>query len=459
MTNSFEFVGHEFDIAKAKIYFNYSLTLPDNQKISFTETLTLPQSNLDIKNIPTLLLSKVLDNLLLVLGLSYWKLYCPKKIKLPTIVLNPEQADFWNTLYTKGLGEFYYKNKIDFTGLVNFPSSSTNPKPITFPRKNRSLLPFGGGKDSIVSGELLKSAGLEFTPVILGTLQPTQGDSAKLLGIEPLVIGRELDPKLFELNQQPKTFNGHVPISAIYHFVGLLAAVLYDYKYLVFSNEDSANYGNVEYCDKQINHQWSKSSEFENLFQTYVSKFITPDVTAFSLLRPLSELKIAQIFTNYEQYFPIFSSCNTNFKQNISPNHNKEWTKSIRSLGEGWCGECPKCAFVFSMLAAFLPKEKVVSIFGEDLFNSSFLVETYKELLGTKNTKPFDCVGTPEETQTAFYLAYLKKEYGQDVGMQYFVQDVLPNLAHMEQTKNELLSEANPNLLPSDFKEVYSYIK
>src|SRR3989338_591440 len=180
MTNSFEFVGHEFDIAKAKIYFNYSLTLPDNQKISFTETLTLPQSNLDIKNIPTLLLSKVLDNLLLVLGLSYWKLYCPKKIKLPTIVLNPEQADFWNTLYTKGLGEFYYKNKIDFTGLVNFPSSSTNPKPITFPRKNRSLLPFGGGKDSIVSGELLKSAGLEFTPVILGTLQPTQGDSAKL---------------------------------------------------------------------------------------------------------------------------------------------------------------------------------------------------------------------------------------------------------------------------------------
>ena len=68
------------------------------------------------------------------------------------------------------------------------------------------------------------------------------------------------------------------------------------------------------------------------------------------------------------KYFPAFSSCNKNFTIKDK--------QAVR-----WCCDCPKCAFVFAGLAAFLAKEKVIEIFGENLFAKKDLFPLYRELL------------------------------------------------------------------------------
>ncbi len=428
---TFTFKSHKINSASSQILFDYNVLLGD-KSIDFTEKLTFP--NADFSSIPQELLKSLLNNLSLILGISYWKLYCPGEIKIKENFLTKEQAQFWNTVYTKGLGEFFYRNKIDFRGLVNSPYHSNDTYHHSdFSRKDRSLLMLGGGKDSIVSAELLKEKGKDFTAFVVND-HPLQKEIIKLLGVNSIIIKREIDPKLLILNKQQGTYNGHVPVSAIYAFIAFLAGALYDYRQVISSNEKSANYGNLEYLGETVNHQWSKSLEFENLFSEYIKKYITPSISYFSILRPLYEIKITQLFANYPKYFSAFSSCNRNFT-------------IVKTSDKKWCGQCPKCAFIFATLAAFLAKEEVVNIFGKNLFADPSLIDTYKELLGVKDIKPFDCVGTPDEVKLAFYLAHKRGEFNKDIIMQMFEKEVLPKFKNAEQLEKELLSEEVKKIL------------
>ena len=383
----FIFKGHESDLEKREIFFHFGFEGEKN--IDFTEKISF--SPVAFK-IPETLLKSLLDNLMLILGVSYWKAYCPKEIEIKDNFLTREQAEFWNTVYTKGMGEFYYKNKIDFRELINFPYNNKKAKgPTLFPRQNRSLVGIGGGKDSIVAAELLRKSNKQFDLVTSGF--PIQIEIAKMIGGRVINTFRQIDPKLLELNKEKGTYNGHIPISVYYAFLILLMAALFDYKYAVVGNEKSANYGNVEYLGQMINHQWSKSEEFENLFKKYVKKFITPDIEYSSPLRNMTELQVVEGFVKYPKYFKVFSSCNKNFK--IS---RPSFAKA--SAGK-WCGECAKCLFVFICLAAFLPKKGVLNIFGKNLFEDKSLIPLFEELIGVRNFKPFECVGTPEEVKEA----------------------------------------------------------
>lgn len=423
--NMFTFEGYTIDLKRGKAAFKFTVQ-HGAEKHEFTEKLIFPPvSNTEILE---KLLTVVLDSIMLILGISYWKLYSPHVIQLPTIQLTKEQASFWNTVYTKGLGEFFYKNKIDFRGLVKFPSVDVQKSAINFPRQERSLLPLGGGKDSIVVAEMLHEENKPFDLVMVNT-SIVQQDVARVMGKTPIFIKRELDSKLFKLNNQENTYNGHIPVSAVYAFLGLFAAVLYDYDSIVLSNEKSANYGNVEYLGEEINHQWSKSEEFEKLFQGYVRDYISPDIRYYSLLRKFSELEITKEFVKHKQYFSSFSSCNKNFKilpftsEESSGNTSEVASRTPRTV-DRWCGTCPKCAFVFAVLSAYLSKEEVVGIFGKNLFADSSLLPLYKELLGIERFKPFECVGTPEETKEAFSLASRSGEYKDDSIMQFFKKEL-----------------------------------
>ena len=120
---SFEFDGFELSRNLGKIYFYYTLKLNDNKVYNFTETLILPDPLPDFSLVPKPTLDEILKSVHLILGISYWKTYCPKEIKLKKLKLSKEQAHFWNVVYTKGLGEFFYENQIDFHDLVTFPFS------------------------------------------------------------------------------------------------------------------------------------------------------------------------------------------------------------------------------------------------------------------------------------------------------------------------------------------------
>lgn len=398
----FIFKGYEEDLSSGKVEFSYLLTHAEKEYL-FTETLEFtPPSN----TIPESLLKSILDSLHLALGISYWKLYCPRGIETPNIVLSRTQAEFWNTIYTKGLGEFYYKNKIDFRNLVSFPFDKNAASTATnLPRKDRSLIGIGGGKDSIVVSEMFKKEEKAFDLLTMDT--ELQKEVCEVIGKKPIITKRILDPQLFELNKEEGTYNGHVPVSLIYALLGVLCAALYDYNSVVVGNEKSANYGNVQYLGQEINHQWSKSIEFETLFQKYLHTYITPNISYYSPVREMNELQITEQFVAYPQYFKVFSSCNRNFRI-----HEK--------MDKRWCGECPKCLFVFIMLSAFLPKEEVVSIFGKNVLDDEKLLPLFQELIGEKDFKPFECVGTPEETKEALSKIAAKGDFENSKLMKHY---------------------------------------
>jgi hypothetical protein len=86
-----------------------------------------------------------------------------------------------------------------------------------------------------------------------------------------------------------------------------------------------------------INHQYTKSLEFEARFSEFIEENIT-NIKYFSFLRPYSEEKITELFLEKcEKIFDIFSSCNKNFIQdknlfNKTPEEEKSEIKSIDEI-------------------------------------------------------------------------------------------------------------------------------
>ena len=255
------------------------------------------------------------------------------------------------------------------------------------------LLPIGGGKDSVVTLELLSELGRErIIPLIMNPRGATVGciEAANYTMDDVLVIHRTIDPLLLQLNSQG-CLNGHTPFSAMLAFYTLLAAQLSGHCRIALSNENSANESTV--VGTSVNHQYSKSLEFENDFRRYVAEHISPDYGYFSFLRPLSELQIAMLFSRFEKYYDIFRSCNAGSKQDV------------------WCGKCAKCLFAYIILSPFIPPERLNGIFGKSMLDDMELKPYFDQLLGHAETKPFECVGTIGEVQAALSMT-LRRWYG-----------------------------------------------
>lgn len=438
--STFTFGKHRLDSSSESIVFPYSL-IHGEETFSFEERLVVPGLS---KNNNPALLQRVFEALQLVLGISYWKTFCPTVIDTGGIALTKEQAAFWNTLYTKGLGEFFYTNNIDFHDLVRFPVSKTEVSgPIALSTQDKSLVQLGGGKDSIVSAELLKKAHKDITLVSIDA-RDIHRRVAEIIGVPLMEVTREIDSKLYALNLRVDVYNGHIPVSAIYAFVDLLLAVLGGFRFIIASNEESANYPNAEHLGEEVNHQWSKSLEFETLFGEYVSTYITPDIIYFSLLRSMKEIKVVEQFAKLEQYFTTFSSCNANFR------------RLGESPGLRWCGTCPKCAFVFLLLSAFVPKDRLLTIFESNLYAHKSLLPTFRELLGLAGIKPFECVGTPEECRFALYKASEAGQYDTDVVMQMLRHELGDLWNTLPVLGNRLFLFSQNHYIPASFQSVLS---
>ena len=415
---TFYFTWYAFDTKTLKASFSYSF----DHEVDFTETIDFACP--EFKAIPTID-SEIIDTLLfhtsLALGISYYKLYPTVNLVIETGSLNKDQQTFWKTFYTQGLGEFFYTNKLSPHGLINFVNGSKEifQKLFSSP-SNIPMVAIGWGKDSLVSVEAIKKLNIPFYTSTFGKnyyLHKVVGDK---IWVPRLLMKREMDPKLFDMNQQ-WYYNGHVPISGVIAFVLMTAAYLYDYTYIVMSNEKSANEGNTVLDWIEINHQWSKSYQFESDFNEYVWKYLSSNVKYFSLLRGMYEIKIAKIFAQYQQYFDTFSSCNNNFKI----------IESNKTTDNRRCGVCPKCAFVYTTLRPFLSDNDTQKIFGQELYENKALAPLYKELLGIDGIKPFECVGTNEEVAYAMYLQYKKIENNSQISpiMELFKHEILPTLS------------------------------
>lgn len=341
----------------------------------------------------------LLDNLAFSLGLveliSYWKATCSPVVKILPHGLDSDMISWWKSLYFGGLGEFFYKNNIK-TDKYSFMTVIAEGAPVKASEPlslHGNLVPVGGGKDSAVTLRILKNEKEITLPYIINS----RGATDKTCEVSEYdsniyCVKRTIDRNLIDLNQKG-FLNGHTPFSAIVAFSSLISACLNGKKYVVLSNESSANESTV--LGEDINHQFSKGIEFETNFINYQKKYINSGVEYFSMLRPLSEMQIAALFAKFSEFHSVFRSCNAGSKKDV------------------WCCNCPKCLFVYVILSPFLSEEKLIEIFGENLLDKDTLLDTYKELLGVLPNKPFECVGSRDEVITASFVTLNKlKERG-----------------------------------------------
>ena len=440
-----DFIYHGWKIEETDRSFTVTYTFEIVGLQSFHPTFTLPAPAHHEPYMESRLFKEAVFSLGMVELISYWKITAAPKVHIACGSLDETQKAWWKKLYFHGLGEYFHINHIplDPDGFMEIISEG-RPQEGTdwLPQVKGNLIPVGGGKDSFVTLDVLspyKKDNLAFiiNPVISAV------NSAHAAGYEEgkdlLIARRTLDQGMLELNRQGY-LNGHTPFSAMVAFATYLTCIVHGRKYITLSNESSANESTIK--GSTVNHQYSKTFEFEQDFHAYCHAYLWDGISYFSLLRPISELQITGLFSRLKDYHPVFRSCNVGSKQGV------------------WCGHCAKCLFVCLMLSAYLPQDEIRAVFGVDMLNDETMMDLFEQLTGLVDDKPFECVGTRDEVNVAvcmaisamhkqqeqipyLYRRYMESEYykayrNRTVDMQAWNGDNLLPEAYQEILKNKL---------------------
>lgn len=383
----FTYESFHYELAGNDLLMNFSYAIGTDIRFNpLTVVLDVDKSR--FAKLPEAAIGNFVFHVGLVEMISYWKATASPKIVVKAGSLNDDQVSWWHKLIMNGMGEYFYTNKIDFTSddflQIESRGESINTEAARI-ESDKVLVPVSGGKDSTVT---LATLGRHFN---IGTFthSPTSRAADRVIdasGVKENISGQmRIKDRLLEMNEQG-FLNGHVPYSAYLAIVSLFCAYLFGYGKVAFSNERSSNEDNVVYLGKSINHQYSKTFEFENLFRKYNKKYLS-NIEYFSFLRPLYDIQIAKLFTKHPKYFKIFRSCNKGQKDDI------------------WCCECPKCLSTFVLFYAFLGPTRILEIFPKNMFEDLGLENLLKSLIDESLPKPFECVGTRNELRVGLYLS------------------------------------------------------
>ena len=419
----FRYLGFHTDAERGLLTCRYEL---DGRE--FTEHVTLPPG----PRWHTEAARAAARLVFLLAGVSYYKTAAPPVIDFGETALTEAEHAFLREFYLRGLGEFAYRNRLDLTPLRlearraqdrsaaaaarttqrsspssggthppgppwggTRPSHGGAPRPPVPPGPPSALIPFGGGMDSIVTVEHMKPRADAALFVVSGPADRFDAieQPAAVTGLPVIRAEREIDPQLLR-SAELGFLNGHVPVTGILSAIAVLAAVLTGRDAVVMSNEWSASVPTLEYQGRPVNHQFSKSEEFETAFRDVLARNTAPLPEYFSWLRDRTELWVGHQFAALQPYHGSFRSCNKAF-----------YSDPARRLRH-WCGQCDKCCFIDLILAPFLPAEALRRIFtvtGEPLGDPG-LAATFRSLLGA-GAKPFECVGEVSECRAAVLLA------------------------------------------------------
>ena len=384
----FRFLGWDLDLDTGRVDLAYALDAEEmHERVDLGAGLT------GLGPARTAALERAVTLLHLVAGVSYYKACFAPEITVETDLPDPDLAGFVHHLYTQGLAECRYVNDLRDREIPPFPSAPASPPHAGRAQPagvgDRPLVPVGGGKDSIVTLEAVRRVG---QPLLFSVgSAPAVRRTVVVAGLPHVSVTRTLDPRLLELNREG-AINGHVPVTAIVSCLAVIAAIVHGAGRVVMADERSASAPNLLWDGVAVNHQYSKSWDFEVRFAAAVARHVAPDLGYFSLLRPWSELAIARSFAGLPAYHRAFVSCNRAFLLDTD------------RRTPSWCGDCPKCRFVALALAPFLDRDRVVSIMGRDLLDDAAQVAGFAALLGLDADKPLECVGEVEEARVAMRL-------------------------------------------------------
>lgn len=330
--------------------------------------------------------------LYLLAGVSYYKAGAPPVIDLAGTPVRPGEREMLGEYYREGLGEFAYRNRLDLSELEVCGGEEAGAPAHHHARVGHPLVPFGGGIDSIVTAETVRTRFPQTTLFVMSR----QGDRYAALeaaaapsGLPVARVERALDPVVVD-SARRGLLNGHVPVTAVVSAAALLAAVVGGHDAVVMSNEWSASIGTTVEDGRQVNHQWSKGLAFETALRAWLARSFSEPPEYFSLLRPYSELWVAERFAALDAYHPVFRSCNRAF--HVDP----------AARLERWCGRCDKCCFIDLVLAPFLPRRRLLEVFdGAEPLEDPSLAGRFANLVGAGEAKPFECVGDAGECAAA----------------------------------------------------------
>ena len=434
----FTYIRFRLSDDRKTVYFDYRLRHAGREH-TLTETIEFPLPLLDSPE-----QQRSLRALHIALGVSYYKTFLPPVIMHP-YAMDQAEADFWNDVWRHGLGEFLYVNKLSADRLAKFAAQDGTQFPGETKREaHGALLGIGGGKDSIVAGELLKTLQVPVTGFVMATGEELGRSAAvaETMGVQLLAIKRQLDKQFLGFKHLPGAYRGHVPISLIFGLVGTALAIAKGAASVIVANEASASIPRVMDGEQAVNHQWSKSFGFEKELQRFIRESIAADVTYFSAIRQLTSTGVAKLFARLPQYFEVFTSDNFIFR--IDP--------ARRPAGR-WSLESPKSLSSYLLLAPWLSDDEVRRIFTIDFLNESSLEKLFLALTGAEGEPPLDCVGTTEELALSVNLLAQANRYTDTVLMKLARERGVIRDADWRQTSRKLLRLTPDEALPTDLRE------
>lgn len=431
----FELTDRGFDAATGTFHFSYRLG--DD---TFTETFTLDAPIEPFVPVDHPGIEHLLDIAHLCVGVSYYKLSLPGRIVSPR-PLHPQVAALVPHLYDHGLRELAVRNGLDVPLETVFdapPANADTPDdealrvlgtghhPVPPPGP---LVPFGGGKDSTLTVDLL--AGTDRSALSIHAT-PVHRRSAAAAGVPLTEMRRRLDP-LLAIRTAEGGWNGHVPITAINSSVSAIVAALDGRRDVVIANERSADEPTQRVGSTPVNHQYSKTYAFE----TALAAALAPTgLRYWSSMRRYSELAIAGALARRPELRNAILSCNRVFSLTnpVDDPH--------------WCLDCAKCRFTFVSFAVFLDPAEATEMFGGNLLDDPTQIDGVRALW---QDKPFDCVGELAESAIAVTHLAGRPEW-RDTPVIAAVADDARQVAAGSGTDLEaLLSPRGDDLVPAEY--------
>jgi hypothetical protein len=337
--------------------------------------------------------------LAIVEAFSYWKAFCSPAIEAVLPSADPAETAWWESFWPKAMGEFFYRNGIDFTApgflrIIARPGPAPAGETVGSARNSQGSVPplvmFSGGKDSLALTYAIRDDDAPATDFFLYNPTESQRSLAGSLasGGRIVEVRRQVLPELLALNASGHP-NGHTPYSAYLAFAALLVGYLMGSTMVLAGNSRSDDEPNVgAYLGMPVNHQWTKSHEFEAALGGYRDRWLPLSPHYSSPLRPLLELQIIRSLQPHMDAYLKTASCN-------------------KAKGESWCRKCAKCAWVFLATSSLFGHDLAVSKADGDLFADPELSGLYEAMAGLPGAgdKPFECTGTEEEVRSAIQAA------------------------------------------------------
>ena len=431
----FRYERFEIERTASNLIARFRFSVPPD--LSFTPEVFFTPVAEGWNSVPEDFLNNAIFHLGLIEAFSYWKATASPAIEVHAGCLTDAQVEWWGDLLLHGMSEFFYLNDIDFTSedfvkIISKGAKEYSPLNMSLP--SRSLLTIGGGRDSALAAALFRDSGQPFTCMMLNPSTAARSIASKVSLTDPIVIKRSICPELLDLNVRG-FLNGHTPFSAYLAFLGAACLMLYGYSNVVVANERSSDEGNVRYRGQEINHQYSKSLRFETRFDEYLRKYLVPNGSYFSFVRPLYELQIGKLFAAFPEFFEMFKSCN-------------------RNRSASWCGECPKCVSVFLTMYPFVSTTELTRIFGRDLLFREETIPILRQLAGFE-VKPFECVATTNEIIAALALA-IAKARGTGGPLPPVLQYALEHIPAVKETDSaaQILAAYGEHRIPAQFEKI-----